>query len=79
MIEFEGKPPGFLSGAQVALRARHPDDIPILQAELYDDVLTRAQADSRPWQPIPPDPSLSPYAVTADTSRRRTLLGGRGC
>src|SRR5262249_11231090 len=47
----------------VALRARHPDDIPILHAELYNDVTTRAHADSRPWRPILPDPSLSPYAV----------------
>jgi RimJ/RimL family protein N-acetyltransferase len=58
-----GKTRNSLRGAHVAFRARHPDDIPILQAELYDDVETRAQADSRPWRPIPPDPSLSPYAV----------------
>jgi RimJ/RimL family protein N-acetyltransferase len=32
-------------------------------AELYDDVETRARADSRPWQPIPPG-SGSPYVVT---------------
>jgi RimJ/RimL family protein N-acetyltransferase len=52
-----------LRGDHVALRARHPDDIPILHAELYDDVVTRAHADSRPWRPIPPEPALSPYAV----------------
>jgi RimJ/RimL family protein N-acetyltransferase len=54
----------YLSDAHVALRARHPDDIPILQAGLYDDLSTRARADSRPWRPLPPDPELSPYAVT---------------
>src|SRR5262249_1258722 len=42
-----------LRGDHVALRSRHPDDIPILHAELYNDVTTRAQADSRPWRPIP--------------------------
>ena len=52
-----------LRGDHVALRSRHPDDIPILHTELYNDVATRAHADSRPWRPIPPDPSLSPYAV----------------
>ena len=59
-----------LRAKHVALRARHPDDVAILQAELYDDVATRAQADSRQWRPIPPDPSLSPYAVsdTEDTA-----------
>jgi RimJ/RimL family protein N-acetyltransferase len=45
------------------LRARHDSDIPVLHAELYDDVETRVSADSRPWQPIPPG-SGSPYVVT---------------
>lgn len=45
------------------LRARHDSDIPVLHAELYDDVATRVRADSRPWRPIPPGPG-SPYAVT---------------
>jgi RimJ/RimL family protein N-acetyltransferase len=45
------------------LRARHDSDIPVLHAELYDDVATRARADSRPWQPIPLGPG-SPYVVT---------------
>jgi RimJ/RimL family protein N-acetyltransferase len=54
----------YLSGRHVALRARHADDVPILQAQLYDDLPTRARADSRPWRPIPPDSEHSPYAVT---------------
>jgi RimJ/RimL family protein N-acetyltransferase len=54
----------YLSGEHVALRARRADDVPILQAQLYEDVVTRSHADTRPWRPIPPDPSLSPYAVT---------------
>src|SRR5262249_20192830 len=52
-----------LRGDHVALRSRHLDDLPILHAELYDDVTPRAHADSRPWRPIPPDPKLSPYAA----------------
>ena len=47
------------------LRARHDSDIPVLHAELYDDVETRVRADSRPWYPIPPG-SASPYQVTGN-------------
>ena len=63
MAELE-QTPDPLRGEHVALRSRHPDDIPVLHAELYDDIATRAQADSRAWRPIPPDPSLSPFAAT---------------
>jgi RimJ/RimL family protein N-acetyltransferase len=52
-----------LRGEVTGLRTRHDGDIPVLHAELYDDVETRARADSRPWQPIPPG-SGSPYVVT---------------
>jgi RimJ/RimL family protein N-acetyltransferase len=52
-----------LRGEMTGLRARHDSDIPVLHAELYDDVETRASADSRAWQPIPPG-SDSPYVVT---------------
>ena len=52
-----------LRGEKTGLRARHDSDIPILHAELYDDVATRIRADSRPWQPIPPG-SASPYRVS---------------
>ena len=52
-----------LRGEMTGLRARHDSDIPVLHAELYDDVATRVKADSRPWQPIPPG-SGSPYVVT---------------
>ena len=52
-----------LRGGFIGLRARHDSDIPILHAELYDDVETRASADSRPWRPIPAGPA-SPYRVT---------------
>jgi RimJ/RimL family protein N-acetyltransferase len=42
-----------LRGSKVGLRARHEDDLPVLQAELYDDVVNTARADGRPWRPIP--------------------------
>lgn len=54
----------YLSGEHVALRARKPEDVPILHTELYEDVATRSRSDTRPWRPTPPDPALSPYAVT---------------
>ncbi|MEU1626890.1 GNAT family protein [Streptomyces sp. NPDC020096] len=56
-----------IRGEKVGLRARHEADIPVLQAELYDDVATRSRADTRPWRPIPPGARWSPYAV-ADPS-----------
>ena len=43
-----------LSGTKVVLRARHDDDIPILLAELYDDVEGSSRAEGRPWRPIKP-------------------------
>ena len=52
-----------LQGSKVALRARHEEDIPVLQAELYDDVATYSRADSRPWRPIPPGTDASPYRI----------------
>jgi len=50
-----------LRGTKVGLRARHEDDIPILRAELYDDVVNASRAESGPWRPIAPgskDPRL---------------------
>jgi RimJ/RimL family protein N-acetyltransferase len=52
-----------LRGKLVGLRARHETDVPILQAELYDDVATRSRADNRPWRPIAPGSASSPYRV----------------
>ncbi|MBP0454196.1 GNAT family N-acetyltransferase [Kitasatospora sp. RG8] len=54
-----------LLASKIALRARHDSDVPVLQAELYDDVATRSRADSRPWRPISPGSAESPYAVAA--------------
>ncbi|GGV44348.1 GNAT family N-acetyltransferase [Streptomyces griseoflavus] len=50
-----------LKGNLVGLRARHEDDIPVLRAELYDDVVNGSRAEARPWRPITPgtdDPRL---------------------
>jgi RimJ/RimL family protein N-acetyltransferase len=50
-----------LHGEVAGLRARQDSDIPVLHAELYDDVPTRVQSDTRPWRPIPPGGPDSPY------------------
>lgn len=52
-----------LRGEVAGLRARQDSDVPVLHAELYDDVPTRVQADSRPWRPIAADSAESPYRV----------------
>ena len=51
-----------LHGDMIGLRARQDSDIPLLHADLYEDVTTRSQADSRAWRPIPLGDS--PYRVT---------------
>ena len=51
-----------ISGALTALRAREPDDVPVLHHDLYDDVSTRVFADTRPWRPLAA--GSSPYAAT---------------
>lgn len=52
-----------LTGNKVGLRARHEDDIPVLQAELHEDVLTASRAQGRPWRPITPGSKASHFAV----------------
>ena len=50
-----------LRGEKVGLRARHDEDIPVLLAELYDDVVTGSRAEGGPWRPLTPgteDPRL---------------------
>jgi RimJ/RimL family protein N-acetyltransferase len=59
-----------LRGEVAGLRARQDSDIPVLHAELYDDVAIRVQADSRPWRPIAAGSAESPY--------RRPAFRGRG-
>ncbi|MDR6976593.1 RimJ/RimL family protein N-acetyltransferase [Streptomyces sp. 3330] len=52
-----------LRGDKVGLRARHEDDIPILRAELYDDVVNSARSEGRPWRPITPGSNDSRLVV----------------
>ncbi len=50
-----------LRGDKIGLRARHEEDIPVLLAELYDDVVNASRAEGGPWRPITPgsnDPRL---------------------
>ncbi|HEY9391775.1 MAG TPA: GNAT family protein [Mycobacteriales bacterium] len=56
-----------LRGDRVGLRARYQADVPVLHSELYDDVVTRSRADTRPWRPINPGSAASPFAVTDPT------------
>jgi RimJ/RimL family protein N-acetyltransferase len=52
-----------LKGSKVGLRARHEDDIPILQAELHDDVAGHSRANGRPWRPFTPGSKEAPFVV----------------
>jgi RimJ/RimL family protein N-acetyltransferase len=58
-----------LKGGKIGLRARHEDDIPVLRAELYDDVVTHSRAEGRPWRPITPGAEHAPFTVD-DTDHR---------
>lgn len=42
-----------LRGERIGLRARIESDVPVLHEALYNDVVTRSKADTRPWQPTP--------------------------
>ncbi|MFB7495860.1 GNAT family N-acetyltransferase [Streptomyces sp. NPDC056161] len=54
-----------LRGSKVGLRARYEDDIPVLRAELYDDVVNASRAESGPWRPVTPG-SKDPRLVVDD-------------
>ncbi|MBC3987319.1 GNAT family N-acetyltransferase [Streptomyces sp. AC563] len=57
-----------LKGNTVGLRARHEDDIPVLRAELYDDVVNGSRAEGGPWRPVTPG-TKDPRLVTDDTEQ----------
>jgi RimJ/RimL family protein N-acetyltransferase len=42
-----------LRGELVGLRVRRDEDVPVLHAELEEDVPTRSRANSGPWRPTP--------------------------
>lgn len=52
-----------LSGGRVGLRARHDEDIPVLYAELYEDVPGQARALGTPWRPIAPGSANGQFVV----------------
>ena len=52
-----------LRGEVAGLRAQDDNDVPVLHAELHDDVATWVRADSRPWRPIPAGAAYSPLQV----------------
>ncbi|MEW9520156.1 GNAT family N-acetyltransferase [Streptomyces tubercidicus] len=58
-----------LRGSKVGLRARHEDDIPVLHAELYDDVVNHSRSDGRPWRPITPGSKHSQLVVDDEEQR----------
>jgi RimJ/RimL family protein N-acetyltransferase len=60
-----------LRGEKVGLRARHDDDIPVLENELYDDVATTSRAAAVPWRPITPGSKDSQFVV--DDKEQRHL------
>ncbi|KUN76455.1 GNAT family N-acetyltransferase [Streptomyces griseoruber] len=57
-----------LRGSKVGLRARHEEDIPILRAELYNDVVNASRAEGGPWRPITPG-SKDPRLVVDDQAQ----------
>lgn len=65
-----------IQSGSIGLRARHEGDVQVLQSELYDDIVTRSRADSRPWQPISPGSTHSPYAIhePSDTAALFSVL-----
>ncbi|MER7212593.1 GNAT family protein [Streptosporangium sp. NPDC000239] len=58
-----------LRGSKVGLRARHEDDIPVLEAELHGDVVTTSRAMGHPWRPITPGSKDSQFVVD-DTNQQ---------
>lgn len=52
-----------LRGKLVGLRARLETDVPILDAELHDDVAVRVRSSRRPWRPYAPGSSASEFSV----------------
>ncbi|MFG2887096.1 GNAT family N-acetyltransferase [Streptomyces sp. NPDC048297] len=58
-----------LRGSKVGLRARHEDDIPVLRAELFDDVVNSSRSEGGPWRPISPG-SKDPRLVVDDKEQK---------
>jgi RimJ/RimL family protein N-acetyltransferase len=77
---------GGLRGELIGLRARHEEDVPILDAELHDDVAGDAKGSRRAWRPLSPgskesfnrpaepNDAFAPFAVVELATD--TLVGG---
>lgn len=52
-----------LRGENVILRARHEEDIALLEAGLYANVPEHSRASGRPWRPVPPGSAESSYRL----------------
>ncbi|MFJ9586191.1 GNAT family N-acetyltransferase [Streptomyces acidicola] len=59
-----------IRGEKVGLRTRRDSDLPVLQAELYEDVVVRSRADSVPWRPVPADAADSPATAAAPSPEK---------
>lgn len=57
-----------MRGEKVGLRARQEADVPVLHAELYDDVAMRSRSDTRPWRPLPLAHSVFAVAEPSDNA-----------
>jgi RimJ/RimL family protein N-acetyltransferase len=57
-----------LRGELTGLRAPTDDDIEVFETELLTDVETRIRATGRPWLPVAPGASDSPYRQSEDRS-----------
>jgi hypothetical protein len=55
-----------LHGELTGLRALTGSDIEVFETELLADVETRVRATGRPWLPVVPDASDSPYRQAQD-------------
>ena len=69
MVPRPAIPVVMLRGERIGLRARVEADVPVLRAELYDDVTTTNRAYPHPWRPISPAPD-APYGVVAPSDTR---------
>ncbi|MFF4895613.1 GNAT family N-acetyltransferase [Streptomyces sp. NPDC001068] len=58
-----------LRGSKIALRARHEADVPVLQAELHDDVAGASRASGRPWRPFTPGSKEAPFVVDDENEK----------
>ncbi|HEX5118232.1 MAG TPA: GNAT family protein [Pseudonocardiaceae bacterium] len=64
---------GGLTGELVRLRARMEADVPVLEAELHDDVAGTVRGSRRPWRPLSPGAQASRNRVAEPTDREASF------